>query len=109
MKVFEVGLICEFEGGHGVLIADSENFFRDAKTVLNAAIQKEIRFWTIDANDDDFNDYDIQHSNECQAAYGDALSKIAQANSIEDLRAIKIDKTSELVRVSERQIIGGAK
>lgn len=109
MKVFEVGLICEFEGGHGVLVADSENFFRDAKTVLNAAIQKEIQFWTIDANDGDFDEYDIQNSNEYQAAYGDALSKLAQANSIEDLRAIKIDKASELVMVSEREIIGGSK
>lgn len=107
MKVFEVGLICEFEGGHGVLIADSENLFRDARTVLIAEIEKEIRFWKID-DSEGFDEYDIQNSNEYQAEYGNALSKLVQATSIDELKEIKIDKPSQLVMIKEREILGGA-
>lgn len=107
MKVFEVGLICEFEGGHGVLIADSENLFRDARTVLIAEIEKEIQFWKID-DSEGFDEYDIQNSNEYQAEYGNALSQLVQATSIDELRQIKIDKPSQLVMISEREILGGA-
>lgn len=107
MKIFEVGLICEFEGGHGVLIAGGDNLFRDARTVLIAEIEKEMQFWNIDANDDGFDEYDIQNSNEYLAEYGSALSQVVQATSIDELRKIKIDKPSELVMIKEREVIGG--
>lgn len=109
MKVFEVGLICEFEGGHGVLIAGGDNLFRDSRTVLIAEIEKEMQFWKIDASDDGFDEYDIQNSNEYQAAYGSALSQVVQATSIDELRKIKIDKPSQLVMIKERKVLGGDK
>ncbi len=106
MKVFEVGLICEFEGGHGVLIAGGENLFRDARTILIAAIEKEIQFWKID-DSEGFDEYDIQNSNEHLAEYGSALSQVVQATSIDELRKIKIDKPSQLVMIKEREILLG--
>lgn len=109
MKVFEVGLICEVEGGHGVLMSGDGNLLENIRSVLIRQARDVAISWDVDFDDDDtYEDCsDYKFCDEYKAAAEQALTEIKSANSIEDLRKIKIDRLHLKVFILEREVKGG--
>lgn len=108
---FEVGLICEIEGGRGELMSGDGNLLENIRSVLIRQARDVANSWDVDFDDDDtYEDCsDYKLCDEYKAAAEQALTEIKSANSIEDLRKIKIDRLHLKVFILERKVLGGAK
>lgn len=109
MKVFEVGLICEIEGGHGELMGSHGNLLENIRSVLIKQARDVANSWDVDFDDDDtYEDCsDYKFCDEYKAAAEKALAEIKDANSISELKAVRIDKLSLKVLVMEREVLLG--
>lgn len=110
MKVFEVGLVCEIEGGRGELMSSDGNLLENIRSVLIRQARSIASSWDVDFDDDDTYEgcSDYKFCDEYKAAAEQALTEIKSANSIEDLREIKIKKLHLKVFILEREVKSGA-
>ena len=108
MKVFEVGLICEFEGGHGVLIADSDSLYTDAKLYLLGSVSRKLRDME-SLYDNELDEYEINLLAKLRKESQKAHEDIGKAKNIDDLRKIRMEESSLMVIVKEREVLGGGK
>tara|TARA_R110002020_G_scaffold136237_3_gene303971 strand:+ start:474 stop:809 length:336 start_codon:yes stop_codon:yes gene_type:complete len=110
MKVFEVGLICEIEGGRGELMSGDGNLMENIRSVLIKQARDVANSWDVDFDDDDtYEDCsDYKFCDEYKAAAEQALAEIKIANSIDDLRKVRIEKLHLKVFILEREVKGDA-
>jgi len=108
MKVFEVGLVCEIEGGSGVLIADSESLYTDVKFYLLGNVSKRLRDME-SLYDDSTSDYERDLLKQIRTESQKAHEDIGRAMNIAALRQIKMDYSYLRVIINEREVLGGGK
>ena len=116
MKVFEVGLICEFEGGgRRVLMADNDRLFANAKMYLLGAVDKHSEEMEVLYGDAD-DEFSKKYADECQQQLAairressNARDNLNNSKSMDDLRKIRMGESSLMVIVDEREVLGGAK
>ncbi len=108
MKVLEVGLVCEFEGGHGALIADSDSLLTDTKMYLLGVLSRHLKDMEL-LYSDNANAYEVRKikalKKECQWTQ----EKIKKSKDIESLRRIVMDESSMRVMIKEREVLGGGR
>ena len=106
MKVFEVGLICEIEGGHGVLVADSESLYTDIKSYLLASVSAHLKSLE-SLYDDKTSDYEGDLLKIFRMESQQAHERIGKAQSIAALRQIKLSESLLEVMIREREVLQG--
>lgn len=100
MKIFEVGFICMFEGGHGYTVGceGEELDLELAKAVLLYNIDAEIIKWE-----------EVIFDEPCYKNYLDdyytAKEEVEKAETLEDLRKITVEAHSLVVTLQERRIM----
>ena len=108
MKVFEVGLVCEIEGGSGVLIADSENLYTDIKFYLLGSIGSHLE--SIESlYDGTESDYERDLLKQIRTESQQAYERVGNAHNIAALRQIKMRESLREVMIREREVLGGGK
>ena len=109
MSVVEVGLICEIEGGRGELMSGHGNLLENIRSVLIKQARDIANSWDVDFDDDDTYEgcSDYKFCDEYKAAAEQALNEIKSANSIDDLREVKIKKLHLRVFILEREVKQG--
>ena len=115
MKVFEVGLICEFEGdGRRVLMADNDRLFANAKMYLLGAVDKHSEEMEVLYGDAD--EFSKKYADECQQQLAairressNARDDLNNSKSMDDLRKIRMGESSLMVIIDGREVLGGNK
>lgn len=104
MKVFEVGLVCEIDGGgRSVLIADNDGLFVLAKAWLAGAVSKRLDGWKDCYSGDD--DYEKIQLEAIKAEFKKARAEIDASESIGDLNAVTMEHSMLVVRIYEREVL----
>lgn len=95
MNIFEVGLICDCEGGHGFTVGTEEDKLplSFAKRVLNFDINQKKRSW-VDAVGLD------PYWQEYVDDYNKAANEVDAAKTIDELKEIKVEAAMLSVRIS---------
>lgn len=100
MKIFEVGFICMFEGGHGYTVGfeGEELDLELAKAVLIYDINCEINKWMdIIVDDPSYQNY--------LDDYSAAKVEVEKAETLDDLRKVTVEAHSLVVTLQERRIM----
>lgn len=100
MKIFEVGFICMFEGGHGYTVGceGEELDFELAKAVLIYDINSEINRWMeVIVDDPSYQNY--------LDDYNAAKVEVEKAKTLDDLRKITVEAHSLVVTLQERRVM----
>lgn len=108
MKVFEVGLVCDFEGGSGVLIADNEYLFNHCQIRLLGVLSKHLKDMEL-LYSDNANDYEIRKINALRKECRWTQERISKAQDVDALRRITMDESNMRVMIQDREVLGGEK
>lgn len=103
MKIFEVGFICKYEGGHGTLIGVEDDPFDLAKVVVYEQLHNFIEYWcnAESAVEDEYEE--IMRKDNLRDLI-DAKKKAIDAKTVDELRAIDVDELCLTCIIHERKV-----
>lgn len=92
MKVYEVGLLCQYEGGGiSAVIHNNGGALAKAKAWLSEYLKNDIAFAFDDEELKQFHDFEINNIHKDRKELLENIEKINQVETIEALNGIKIN------------------